>query len=91
MHFAPIASGDEGIADTEQANRIRDLTSAFAVAWEGAGGAKACAFAGVPFLEVRGISDMADSGAMEAFTQNLPMAMNNVAQVVARLHLRTKH
>ena len=64
---------------------IHDRTDALAVAFEGAGGARAALFSGVPFLEVRGISDMADGDILEAIAANLPDTMANVAAVVARL------
>jgi len=54
-------------------------TGALAVAWEGAGGARACHFSGIPFLEIRGITDSADSDAASDFGANLEGAMRNVA------------
>ena len=60
LHFGPVASGDEAIVDMARARELHESTGALAVAWEGAGGARAAAFSGVPFVEVRGISDMAD-------------------------------
>ena len=84
-HLGPIASGDEGIVDAARAGELRALTGALAVAWEGAGGARAAAFSEVPYVEVRGISDMADHDALGTWKANLPGAMRNVAVVVARL------
>ena len=52
LHFGPIASGDEGVADLDRAQAIHESTGALAVAWEGAGGARAAEFSEVPFLEV---------------------------------------
>ena len=85
LHFGPVASGDEGINDGVRARELRDNTGALAVAWEGAGGARAAEFGGLPFLEVRGISDMADSEAESVWRQNLPGAMRNVAVVLEAL------
>ncbi len=85
VHFAPIASGDEGISDHVRREEIHGRTDALAVAFEGAGGARAALFSGVPFLEVRGISDMADGDILEAIAANLPDTMANVAAIVARL------
>lgn len=79
VEFGRVASGDEAIVTTERANQIRDTTGAIAAAWEGAGGARACRFAGVPFVEVRGISDMADEGAESVFLENIPATMKNLA------------
>ena len=85
VHFGPIASGDEGIVDASRASELRALTGALAVAWEGAGGARAAAFSGVPYVEVRGISDTADHDALSTWKANVPDAMRNVAVVVAGL------
>ena len=85
--FGPVASGDEGIVNADRARRLRADTGAIAVAWEGAGGARAAGFSGVPFLEVRGISDGAGGDAPDEFRQNLPIAVKNVARVLLRLAL----
>jgi adenosylhomocysteine nucleosidase len=85
IHFGPIASGDEGINDIVRAREIREGTGALAVAWEGAGGARAGRFSEVPFLEVRGISDLADSDANSEWRGNIPRAMRNVADVLDAL------
>ena len=85
VHFGPIASGDEGVTDPLRASELCSRTDALAVAWEGAGGARAAAFSGVPFLEIRGISDMADQDATSTWMANLPGAIQNVALVVAAL------
>lgn len=82
MHFGTIASGDEGIADATRARQLWESTGAFAVAWEGAGGARAAKFSDVPYLELRGISDKADDEALTQFFENIPTAMKNVALVV---------
>jgi len=82
IHFGPVASGDEGIVDAYRARELYDVTGVLAVAWEGAGGARATAFSGVPYLEVRGISDLADDRAAEVWEKNLPYAMKNVATVL---------
>lgn len=79
VKFGRVASGDEAIVTTARANQLIDATGAIAAAWEGAGGARACKFAGVPFIEVRGISDMADEEAESAFFENLPATMKNLA------------
>ena len=85
VHFGAVASGDEGIADQDRARELQSATGALAVAWEGAGGARAAQFSGVPFLEIRGISDGAGSDAPGEFERNLPHAVGNVAQVILDL------
>ena len=85
VHLGPIASGDEAILDASRASELHSRTGALVVAWEGAGGARAAAFSGVAYIEVRGISDMADHDASSTWKANLPDAMRNVAVVVAYL------
>ena len=82
VHFGPIASGDEDIVETERKRALRESTGALAVAWEGAGGAKACAFSRVPFVEIRGVTDTADHKAASDFEENLEIAMNNLANLI---------
>lgn len=79
VHYDVIASGDEDIVDRGRAEEVRALTGAVAVAWEGAGGARACAFNALPFIEIRGITDTADHDAPHDFATNLARAMTNVA------------
>jgi adenosylhomocysteine nucleosidase len=85
LHFGLIASGDEDVIGADRASEIHAATKALAVAWEGAGGARACLLAGVPFLEIRGVTDSADHAAVENFRINLPKAMGNVAAVIHQL------
>ena len=85
VQFGPVASGDEAVIDSSRATQIREATGAFAVAFEGAGGARACEFSNVPFLEVRGISDLADEAAPEQFLENIPIAMGSVASVLQHI------
>ena len=82
VHFGPIASGDEDVVETERKRALHESTGALAVAWEGAGGAKACAFSGVPFVEIRGVTDTADHKAASDFEDNLGVAMSNLATLI---------
>ena len=83
--YGPIASGDEGIDSSARARELIDKTGGIVAAWEGAGGAKACDFAGVPYIEVRCVSDLADEDAMTDYKENTPKAMNNLARLMAGL------
>lgn len=83
VHFGGIASGDEDVVDSDRRAACREATGALAVAWEGAGGARACAFSGVPFAEVRGITDRCSPSGPQDFKLNLPQAMQNVSRVLA--------
>jgi nucleoside phosphorylase len=83
VHVGIIASGDEDVIEIERAAALRQATEACAVAWEGAGGARACAFSNIPFIELRGITDTADHNAPAHFKTNLRIAMANAAAFVA--------
>lgn len=82
VHFGPIASGDEDVVETERKRMLHESTGALAVAWEGAGGAKACAFSSLPFVEIRGVTDTADHNAASDFEKNLEVAMSNIATLI---------
>lgn len=82
VHFGPMASGDEDIIDTIRGQRLNQLTGCIAVAWEGAGGARACQFSQKRYLEIRGITDTADHNAATDFTVNLSTAMNNLVKLI---------
>jgi adenosylhomocysteine nucleosidase len=83
LWFGPIASGDEDVVDEIRRGEVEALTGGLAVAWEGAGGARACHFSGVPFVELRGISDNADVEAATHFRENVPVVMRNLAALLA--------
>ena len=85
LHFGGVASGDEGIASSERIREVRESTGALVVAWEGAGGARAAQLSGIPFLEIRGISDGAGENAMQEFWANIPFAVRNIAAIIREL------
>ena len=82
VHSGAIAGGDEDIVEPGRAREVADLTGALCVAWEGAGGARAAAFSGVPFVEVRAVTDGADGSAAESYRVHLPEAVGNVGRVL---------
>ena len=82
VHFGPIASGDEDVVETERKRTLHESTGALAVAWEGAGGAKACAFNRIPFVEIRSVTDTADHNAASDFEENLGVAMSNLGTLI---------
>jgi adenosylhomocysteine nucleosidase len=84
VHFGDVASGDEDIVSIARARALRAVTGAVAVAWEGAGGGRACAFSQTPYLEIRGVTDQATVDAPADFRQNLALAMRNVATLLDR-------
>lgn len=85
LRFGGIASGDEGVASEKRIREIAESTDAIVVAWEGAGGARAAQLSGIPFLEIRSISDGAGENAFEEFWANIPIAVRNVAIVVREI------
>lgn len=82
IHFGPIASGDEDVVAAERRNELHQRTGALAVAWEGVGGARACKFNDIPYVEIRGITDGTDFNAAESFRSNLETAMRSVALLI---------
>lgn len=77
-----IAGGDEDVVSPERARDLVHTTGAIAVAWESPGGARAARVAGVPWCEVRGISDGADGNAPKDFVAHLDRAIRPVAAVI---------
>ena len=84
VHFGIVAGGDEDVIETRRGRELRDLHTALAVAWEGVGGARACAFSEVPYLELRGATDTADHTAPVVFEINLKIVMKNVAHLLVQ-------
>jgi adenosylhomocysteine nucleosidase len=85
VHVGSMASGDEDIVDHARATELVLQTGAHAVAWEGSGGAKACQFQNIPFLEVRAITDNARDGVADSFIKNIELCMKNAATLMASI------
>lgn len=85
VHFGSIASGDEDIVDAKRAQELYEKTGALAVAWEGVGGARACRFNEIPYIELRVITDNARDSVAESFAKNLQPCMHNAADFIHRL------
>jgi adenosylhomocysteine nucleosidase len=90
IHFGVVASGDEDVIDDQRKQALRRSTGALAVAWEGAGGARACAFSGIPFVEIRGVTDAANHAAPTDFETNLAVAMGNIAMLITSWSFLTR-
>jgi adenosylhomocysteine nucleosidase len=84
IHFGIVASGDEDIVDVARGQELARVTDSIAVAWEGAGGARACQFNEKRYVELRGMTDTANHQAAADFEVNLETAMHNLAQLVVR-------
>jgi adenosylhomocysteine nucleosidase len=82
IHFGAVASGDEDIITETRKQEVAQLTGCIAVAWEGAGGARACKFSGKRYIELRAISDTANDSAIVDFEMNLAISMTNLAQLI---------
>ena len=80
VHMGAVASGDEDIVSDERRKALHSATGAIAAGWEGAGGARACRFSGVDYVEIRGITDGADASAAQDFERNMELAMGNLAR-----------
>ncbi len=85
LFFGNIASGDEDIVNDESRSRVINKTNAIAVAWEGAGGARASSLNGLPYVEIRGISDDANETTGKDFRANITKVMGNLADVVIEI------
>lgn len=84
IHFGAVASGDEDVVDAARGQEVMNLTNCIAVAWEGAGGARACKFNEKSYLELRGVTDTANHQAAADFEVNLEKAMHNLAHVIVQ-------
>ncbi|MBD2534902.1 5'-methylthioadenosine/S-adenosylhomocysteine nucleosidase [Nostoc flagelliforme FACHB-838] len=84
LHFGAVASGDEDIITVERSQELAQSTDCIAVAWEGAGGARASLFNQKSYIELRGITDTANHLAAADFERNLALAMSNLAQIIIR-------
>ena len=67
IHRGRIASGDTFVADREMKEQIYETFGALACEMEGAAVAQVAQAAGVPFLVMRAISDLADGSASESY------------------------
>ena len=82
VHFGIMAGGDEDVIDVVRGAELRKTHNALAVAWEGVGGARACAFSAIPYLELRGATDTANHEAPVVFDINLKIVMKNIAHLL---------
>lgn len=86
--FGGIASGDEDIISLQRRQELFSQTHCLAVAWEGAGGARACAFNKIPFIELRGITDLASEKTISDVQQNLKVVCSHLSLVILSLILQ---
>lgn len=84
-HVIRMASGDEDIMQVERKKHLKQQNACQAVAWEGAGVARTCAFNNIPWLEIRAITDMASTSSVGEFKDHLHVSMENLAQFMTSL------
>lgn len=82
LRIGPIASGDEDVLGPDRIQRLFTETKALAVAWEGAGAARACRRLKTPHLEIRVISDHGDPQNIQSLKARLPQLMTPLAQLL---------
>lgn len=83
--WGSLASGDEDVLAPERRSELQLKTGAMAVAWEGAGAARACLFLKIPFCEVRGITDASGTSIQHDFTKNLNHVMLEISQWILKI------
>ncbi len=85
-HIGAIASGDEDILSRQRAQEIYEQSGgALAVAWEGAGGARAAQLSQLDYLEIRGISDLCNGQTLGDFKVHFQVAMKAVAKTLLQV------
>ena len=84
IHRGRIASGDTFVADKASKEKIYKTFGALACEMEGAAIAQVAQAAGVPFLVIRAISDLADGSASESYAA----FERHAAQLSAKMLLR---
>lgn len=82
VHFGVIASGDEDIVERERADELRKKFGAIAVAWEGAGLARAAEFCGIPHIEIRVVTDECNSHTPKDFKKHVDAGMASIAKLL---------
>ena len=80
-----LASGDKFISDTALKEKLVSDFSADICDMEGAGIALVCARSSVPFTMVKLVSDAADDGAAETFSESKGKAFDKVVDLVLSL------
>lgn len=85
VHLGTVLTGDSAIADSSRRAELRQEFLGDCVEMEGAAVALVCSLNAIPFVIVRGISDLADEGAHERFEDTFNHALHRSAQVVLEM------
>ena len=85
-----IVTGDSFISDPVKSAQLRERYGGDAVEMEGAAIAQVCFQAGIPFLNIRSLTDRADGGAFLQYAKFVSLASDNAAALVAEMlpHLK---
>ena len=81
LMLGAIASGDEDVLSADRRLELHGQTRALAVAWEGAGAARACILQNIPFCEIRAITDVGSTSLNKDWKSNLELAMSKLSEV----------
>jgi adenosylhomocysteine nucleosidase len=83
--FGVIATGDTFVASAEKKQELQQTVQAASVDNESGAVAQVCWQQAVPFIAVRGISDLADARAGSSIEENGTAASDHASWVIARL------
>lgn len=82
LYFGPVVSVDAEVTDFDSRSRIQRDTGGLAVACEGAGGGRAAQLHGLPFTEIRAVTDQAMENVHLDFKKNLKGAMEKLGELI---------
>lgn len=85
IHIGVIATGDIFLTDIEMKDKIRTEFNAECVEMEGAAIAQTCKLNNIPFVVIRGISDIPNGENLIDFNTYLEMISKRVADVLEKL------
>ncbi len=85
IHIGLIATGDTFLTDVDKKNKIRLEFNADCVEMEGAAIAQTCMLCNIPFVVIRGISDVPNGNNYLDFNTYLEMISKRVADLIEKL------
>jgi adenosylhomocysteine nucleosidase len=85
LHVGTILTGDSAVADSQRRAELRREFMGDCVEMEGAAAGLVCSLNQIPFVIVRGISDLADEKAHEQFEAAFESALNGSARIVLEM------
>jgi adenosylhomocysteine nucleosidase len=85
IHIGTVLTGDEAVADTNRRSTLRETFGGDCVEMEGAAVGLVCALNRIPFVIVRGISDLADESAHTQFEDTFEQVVGRLSQIVIHM------